>query len=253
MSDGNNNPDKKGPTKGDTTAPAPEAESTRADGAVDDLERLLETGETGPQAQPQGIAKLHELLVTLIGLVKQVFAGLGALDRRITGMAQDIGRLKTDDSVLTDMSAQCRELREQHHERNVLTPMFLALIAVACRCRQAVGRLQRILDKHQGGPESSVVTATRKVLEARNADRIDVENLLADYGVESFVNVGDEFKPPVQKCIRREPCEDDALDGHVAERLVPGYRRFDNIIRQEYVSVYETGGRSGRLNQGERE
>jgi len=252
MSDGSNNADKRGPPKGNTAGPAPGEESTRGDGAVDVLERLLETGRTDPEAQPHGLETLSALLATLIGLVKQVSAGLGALDVRIAGMAQDIGRLKTDDSVLTDMSAQCRELREQHHERNVLMPVFLVLIGIAGRCRQAVVRLQGLLEKHAGSSAVPVLQAFRQILEARNADRIDVENLLADYGIEPFVSPGDEFTPAVQKCIRREPCEDDALDGHVAERLLPGYRRFDKIIRQEYVSVYATGGHSGRPNRGER-
>jgi len=244
MNEGDNNVNEKKPATSDTTGPVTEEESMRGDGAVDALEGLLNTERTDSPDQPAETAKLPAMVAILIDLVK-AFGG------QITEIAGDIGRLKTDDKVLTDMSVQCRELREQHYERNVLIPVFLALIGIADRCRQTAERLRGLLEKHADSPTPSVLQAMRHILEARNADRIDVENLLADYGVEPFVHAGDAFDPTVQKCIRREPCENNAFDGHIAEGLLPGYRRFDKVIRQEYVSVYETSGRDGRLSRGE--
>ena len=244
MNEGDNNLNEKKPIKSDTTGSVAELESMRQDGVVDTLEGLLDTGRADPQDQPAETAEPPALLATLIALAKSCKV-------RIDEIARDIERLKTDDKVLTEMSVECRELRERHHERNVLIPVFLTLIGVADRCRQSAGRLRTLLEKYADSPAAPVLHAIRHILDARNADRIDAENLLADYGVEPFVHIGDAFDPAVQKCIRREPCDNNAFDGHVAEGLLPGYRRFDKIIRQEYVSVYETGGRDGCLNRGE--
>ena len=169
----------------------------------------------------------------------------GRLGRQIEDMSQRIGELsgelekvRIDKRVLTEMHDRCRELSEQHHQRNVLQPMFQTLIGLADRSRQKAGRLAPLLEKHAGQPDHPAVQAMRHLFEARRADCVEFEGLLATYGVEPFQNPDQKFDPSAQKCMRRIECQDSSRNATIAERLRPGYRRNGIVLRQEFVTVY---------------
>ena len=163
---------------------------------------------------------------------------LETLTQELPGIREELARMKTDEQVMTDLHNRCRQLDESHYEREFLRPCFLGQIGIADRCRQQISNIEQLRAKHTNQGNTTVVKALKYLLEARKADLIEIENLLANYGVEPFENLGKKFDPASQKCIRRVECTDQALDGRIAERLLPGYRRDNKLLRQEYVSVY---------------
>ena len=207
--------------------------------AVDALEKLFDSGcDSGLEGQADGQADWEVILAAQAEQLKPLADGLGACIAKIDQLSQEIQRVKMDDRVLTDLSERCRQLSERHHEREFLNPMFLALIGIADRCRRQTASLEELWEKHTNAANKTALAAIRHILDARDADRIEIESLLANYGVESFEHLEDRFDPAFHKVVRRVKCSDPSLHGRVAQRMQPGYRRHGKVLREEYVSVY---------------
>ena len=161
-----------------------------------------------------------------------------AVKEGIAGFAKELERLRTDDRVLTEMHDRCRTLSERFHEREVLDPVFLCLIGILDRCDQETRRIEEQMKKASTRHSWARVAIVGYLLQARNADRLEVGNLLANHGVVAFEHPDERFDPAFQRCTKR--VETSRVDHHqrIAERVRPGYRRGDKIIRPECVSVY---------------
>ena len=169
--------------------------------------------------------------VSLTKTVVDIYEKLGML-------GEQIQRVKTDDRVLTEMHHRYRELNEKHHEREVLRPIFLGLIGIADRCEQQAVKYRKIFNRYKSNGNKTAVKFIRFLVEAREADKIEIESLLANYSVQAFKQCEGKFDPESQKCIKRIECDDPEKQALVHERVLPGYCRDGVIIRQEYVSVY---------------
>jgi len=150
---------------------------------------------------------------------------------------EGIVRIGADEEVRSDMHRRYSQLAEKFHEREVLTPMASALVAVADRARHKCYRIRRRLSRGQGANKAARL-ALGQLLEAREADRIEIENTLSVFGVESYEHHEGQFDASLQKCMERLTCDDPQKHMKIARRLLPGYRREDRVIRPEIVSVY---------------
>ena len=146
--------------------------------------------------------------------------------------------------LLVHASASCDggfdltcQLAEQFHEREVLMPMALALVVIADRARQKCDRIRKRLSKRHGTNKSARL-ALKQLIEAREADLVEIENTLSVFGVESYERHEDHFDAALQKCIERVTCDDPQKHMKIARCLLPGYRREKRVIRPELVSVY---------------
>jgi len=202
--------------------------------------------QTCPQAESAG-----QQTTRLIQQLSQIQQELKPLAGQIVEVNAEIKRIKIEQRVLTEMHDRCRELGEQHYQREVLGPLFRSAIGIADRCRQQVNTLRGLLSKHTAKDNKTAMQAIRYLLDARQADHIEIESLLANYGVEPFESPGDKFDSSTQKCISRTATQDASLTGQISQRLLPGYRREERIIRQEYVSVYVLKENTTRLSKGE--
>ncbi len=211
----------------------------RASAAPGNAQTLFDQAEDS--ARPPGTAPALDVSGALAALAQRL-DGLASEIRRFDGnlsaVSAEIGELKTEKRVLTEMHDRCRKLTEQFHERECLYPVFRSVIAAADRCRRETTRLQRLLSGHPQDMHLDAALALRHLLEARKADLLELEALLANFGVEAFHHPGDAFDPSEQKCIKPVHIEDARLDRRIAKRLLPGYRRDSKIIRPEYVTVY---------------
>lgn len=205
------------------------ADAQRASGP---LQSFLDFAETnGTQHDKSSGASLRSE-------VRSLQKEISDLKEATKGAITELQRLKTADRVLADMHARCKELGERFHEREVLNPTFRGLILIADRCRQDVRRISGTLVRIRETRNHRAVSALRHLLAARNADQVEIENLLAHYGVETYEHPQGKFDPSVQKCVSRIEGLNGAMAGHIAERLLPGYQRNGSVIRAEYVSVY---------------
>lgn len=204
-----------------------------------ELEQWLEDCESCPLRRQ---AEQAAQLTSAIGAFDQRFAhveeSIGILTEQLGVIQSELKRLKTDEQVLSDLRDRHSVLYERHHEREVLRPLFLAVVGILDRCGETTANLEKWLARHAGKSSTPAYKATRRLLDARRADQAELEGLLAGFGVESFQQERDEFDPSTQKAVRRVETDAEQLHGTIAERLRPGYRRSDLIVRQEYVSVH---------------
>ena len=178
--------------------------------------------------------ELSRFLASLLQLVVNLPAQIREMGEGQAATAAELKELKLERRVLTELSDEHRRLKEQFHEREVLYPIFRCLIGITDRIRQESSRLECLLESL----DLEAIVAARQVLEARKADLVEVEALLASHGVESFRHPEERFEPKLQKCVKTVPAKQAELQQRIAARLLPGYRRNGQVIRAECVSVY---------------
>ena len=150
----------------------------------------------------------------------------------------ELQQLKMERRVLTEMHDQRKALAEQFHEREVLGPLFRTLIGLADRCRQDVARLRTMQEDTIGKSRLDVSLPASCLLQARQADLVELETVLANLGVEPFHHPDERFCAQLQKCMKRMRTAKQAKHQFIAQRLLPGYRRGERIVRHECVSVF---------------
>lgn len=202
-------------------------------------EELLEESERMSADQfEQRVAGVAEVLDLLKCAVTRVEERLANLNGRSSRVEEHIERLRIDDQVLTEMHERNRELTEEFHEREVLQPVFLALIGIIDRCDQMVQEIDRTIRRHRDSGTPTGLTLLKSICEARKGDLIELESVLAHLGVERFESVSEVFDPVTQTCVQRVTNLDSGFAGRLAYRMLPGYRRGERIVRQERVAVY---------------
>ena len=157
---------------------------------------------------------------------------------QLARIVQQADQLKAADCIITQLSARCRTLSEQFYEREILLPMIHSLIGIADRARQQITKAENARNKYDDGQTESEAEILTYLVDERKADLMELENALANLGVESFSRVQNTFEPATQKCVRRVESVEEILNGRIACRLLPGYKRDDKIIRKECVNVY---------------
>ena len=192
-----------------------------------------------PHEPPSGasMCRTEGALQALIDQIAVLGERIHAADERHESAITALGQLRTEDRLLTEMHDQCRALQERFHEREVLMPIFRSLIGIADRCLSGAANMRATLEA-QSGLELDVVLAVRHVIEAREADRIELEALLATFGVEPYRHEGDRFTASLQKCVRRVSTSRQERHETIAARPLPGYRRHGTVIRPECVEVH---------------
>jgi|GEM_PF-2922070 len=216
----------------------------------DDARGLDEIFEDDPQVVPEAQSASQQTadMAEHLGLIQQELKPLAG---QLAETNAEIKRIKLEQRVLTEMHDRCRELGEQHYQREVLGPLFRSAIGIADRGRQQAERLKELLKKHAARDNKTAMRAIRYLLDARQADYIEIESFLANYGVEPFESLGEKFDPSSQKCISKIETTEISLVGNLSHRLLPGYRREERIIRQEFVGVYVPKKKSQTPNTGE--
>ena len=85
---------------------------------------------------------------------------------------------------------------------------------------------------------ADAVAPVRQAINFRCADIVELESVLATFGVEAFQHPQDQFDPKVMKCVKRIRTSRASRHNHIADRLLPGYRRGETIVRPQCVTVF---------------
>lgn len=187
-----------------------------------------------PLINPDVIHKYHDKIDTLPQeIIAQLHERLSPL---LTELAEQIKQAQIEKHVIEKLSRRNTELEEQFYQNQVLLPIFLTLIGIIDRCRQKIQALkhsQRLLT-----PKSVPEKQISYLIEARKADQIELENILASHGVELYQNPDCIFDPTTQRCLSRIETSESGKINMLAARILPGYRRDGKILRKECVHVY---------------
>jgi hypothetical protein len=185
--------------------------------------------------------RLEDVLASLQTLhtsVLELGTKVCRLDENTSVLPAELARLRTDEQVLNELHSRLHALSEESHMREVLMPIFLGLICLADRCTKGRNSAAAAAERYAADANRSAHKAVEHLRQSRDADRIEVENILANFDVVSFENSGPLFNPEVQRCVERIPTIDAKFKSHIARRVLPGYRRNGRVIRQEWVAVY---------------
>lgn len=219
------------------------------DSLVAALEALAQVApEPNPEADTPSQADIAGAFAKALAPLNEKLTGLGDQVRELQSVVEQ-GRIQNH--VVAEMHDRCRELSEQHHEREVLGPVLHSLIGQVERCRQQRGKLADMYDRHAEQGNQAALLAMRMVLDWRKGDMAEIEGILATFGVEPFQSSSDDFDPSCQTCLQRIDTNQPERAGHIAERLQPGYRRGDWILRRECVAVSIGKPARNRLTKGE--
>lgn len=184
---------------------------------------------------------IEQILKDLAQGIGQLSSWLQSIEQCQTSMVDRLAECKLEGQILADLQKEYQGLRERFHEREVLLPIVRGLIGIADRCHNENAEMRKTLEDLQGRLSLKVLTIVDHLLRARDADRVEIEDLLARYGVETYRYSGDQFDARHQKCVAKRPTPQASRYQKIAARLLPGYRHNGTIIRPEYVAVYVAG------------
>ncbi|MFH1211329.1 MAG: nucleotide exchange factor GrpE [Candidatus Woesearchaeota archaeon] len=204
-----------------------------------DIDRLFSGSENNV---PNNDAASHDKLDAIAIKITEIGSKLDLL-------VPEVKELRASETVIAELSARHKELNEQFYEREILSPILFCLIAIADRCHQQIKELQKVLGKHSQSRNETGITAIKYLIDARKGDLVEIENMLAKYGVESFKNSSQKFDSALQKYIDTMPSEQPEQHGLIAQRLLPGYRRYEKVIRKECVVVYTVKNATDNQNK----
>ncbi len=213
-----------------------------------------DTGRPEDTSHTQKGLTLEDLAASHRGMAEQLGQCLEGIVNTMQGFQEQLARLasatddlKAADQIIAELSSRLRELSERFYEREVLLPVIYGLIRLADGCRQQIEKFKKV---HTDPTTPSGNKALRFIVEARTADVVQVEQMLADLGVESYTYSSYDFEPSLQKCVRRIETQDRSRDNRVAYHLLPGYKRHGNVIRKEHVDVHVFNATSTIANGG---
>ena len=207
--------------------------------SIDELDEItqIEDSETDLLAKmsEKDVVAMHQEISIDINNLCMAVTSFG---KRLDNFEKAIEKTKTTTDALASLSLQNRKLQEKFHEREVLQPLFLSLINIVFRAQEQIARFRKHKEESAGLLKLAAEKAFNFMIKVREADIVEIHNMLAIHGIEPFMTEEDIFDPSKQKAIQRIETQDEALSQKIASRLHPGYSRGDQIIQREYVSVY---------------
>lgn len=139
--------------------------------------------------------------------------------------------------ISQELLTEYRTLRANFYERDVLRPVFLAVIAAIDRLSDLLRQIRR--EERRRPRRSTRGNAKTTELECRLELCVeDMHACLAQFGVRWYRTPQDRFSPRWQHLADAVPTTRRTDHGRLAERISPGYCRDKWIIRPESVRVY---------------
>ncbi|QDV89916.1 Protein GrpE [Phycisphaerae bacterium RAS2] len=141
-------------------------------------------------------------------------------------------------SVVDD---KVREHEEKHFRDEILGPLLLQHIRILDRLDEDRDYLQSQANQTSPSRIPTSQQMIERTINVREADRIDVYQILQQFEVTRFrPRVGDAFDPATQKVKEQRPASKTEPGGSIAACLRPGYhRRRDHwLVRPALVAVY---------------
>ena len=178
----------------------------------------------GPLAEIFGLLgdSLAETITgRMAGMLPDVEAQSKKTSYELAAIRDQIGTFAVSAELLENANRTNRLLSDQFYEERVIGPMVRGLFPIVDLVRDAMRR-----------PGSDC--------EGLSALRTQLDQFLADYGIEAF---GHEalcpFDPRTMKPLQTAATDEPELDGLVAQSLQCGFRTLQRIWRLETVSLYK--------------
>ena len=157
---------------------------------------------------------------------------LSMLDRKLSDL-HGLFETKFVDDSFKELFIKQMHAELQEYKQDVVGQKLKPLLASVIQLHTETSRTYERLTRKQ----ADEIPANR-LLSVVEGIQDDVEILLAQHGIEPFVEPGDYIKPTHQKAVQTWKVEDVSLFGKIVARHGPGFRMGDTVLRKEPVEVY---------------
>ncbi len=224
---------------GEKCAPQLPDTDKQADSEVSDTipKDILETPDESPENTQESTdintvalpaANLESLSHTMDTFCQQIAERLDSLDKLFRH------RLIYDETKETQIRELHAEL--QVHKKGLLDAALKPYIKSLIRMHDNMGRALVDIEVQIAGNDEGI--RVDQIAEIFKGFRDELELILDQNGIETFITNEDRFDPRQQQALRRVTVDDVSLRGQIAERIRAGFRRGDVIIQKERVAVY---------------
>ncbi len=161
---------------------------------------------------------------------------LDELFQGVESQRQKIDQLLARDEMLQHVSRRLSAYEQNEWQRTFVEPLTRKIALIHRRLLEHLDHTKRML-KQMPRPlrQHSTFAWVQQILEG---ERVDLESVLSDFGVEVFSTKSDRFDRSTQEVIKRVQTNDPELVNTVARRIAPGFRTSEKVIIAERVAVY---------------
>ena len=164
--------------------------------------------------------------------VTNIIDSISVLDQKLAGLHRFFDDNFVDDSFKEAFIKQMHsELQE--YKQDIVGQKLKPLLTSVIQLHTETSRTYERLTKKKVDELS-----TTKLLGVVEGIQDDVEILLAQHGIEPFVESGEFISPDTQKAVQTWKVEDSSLFGKIVARRGPGFKMGKTILRKEPVEVY---------------
>lgn len=147
---------------------------------------------------------------------------------QFTNLSQQLKNLESLQTLLETINETNRKLSAQFFDEQIIQPMIRSLFPLIDFTNKAKESLKENTHRYQ------------LALQYIAAIQTQLDQFLINFGIERFHHITEEpFNPKIMKPLKSIHTNDKRLNGLVAESLQHGFKKQDQILRPETVSLYK--------------
>lgn len=174
--------------------------------------------------------------------LEAILESLTEVKATVASQTKTLIELGHRDALFGRLHERLAAYEQDERSRSFLEPLARKAAPIHRRLREQAGQARSALESlPQQLRQASPYHWAYRLLEATGAE---LETLLADFGIETFVASGGTFDRRCQEAVERVTVKGSHKTGEIARRMAPGLRIDGRVIVAERVAVYVA--RSGR-------
>ncbi len=209
--------------------------------ATDGETDVVDTSPGPDSGRCRGVAATEELPVPPPGsgdgfTLAEVLQSLAEVKATLVSQGEMFTELGHRDSLFGRLHERLAAYEQDERSRSFLEPLTRKAAPLHRRLREQAGHARRAFETlpQQLRQASPYYWAYRSL----EATRVELETLLADFGIETFVAGGNAFDRRCQEAVERVTAGSSHKTGEIARRIAPGLRIDGRVIVAERVAVY---------------
>ena len=168
--------------------------------------------------------------------LEAILESLNEVKTTLASQGKTVVELGHRDALFGQLHERLAVYEQDERSRSFLEPLARKAAPLHRRLREQAGHARSALESlPQPLREASPYYWAYRSLEATRAE---LETLLADFGIETFIASGSGFDRRCQEAVERVAVKGSHKTGEIARRIAPGLRIDGRIVVAERVAVY---------------
>lgn len=171
-----------------------------------------------------------------VAALEALFESLTEVKATLASQSKMLTELGCRDALFGQLHERLAAYEQDERSRSFLEPLARKAAPIHRRLREQAGLACSALESlPQPLRQASPYHWAYRLLEATRAE---LETLLADFGIETFVASGNVFDRRCQEAVERVTVKGSHKTGEIARHIAPGLRVGERVIVAERVAVY---------------